>query len=124
MYAVIKAGGKQYKVAPGQKIKLEQIAATVGLAHRGSDPVGAITDRRTAHHAEPSLGGDPREVRGVGVDREAEEQLVADRIEVPYPGCVLGLGHDRPFLRGVFFRLPQPILTGDGPDGRHPCIRH
>ena len=30
MYAVIKTGGKQYKVAPGQKIKLEQIAATVG----------------------------------------------------------------------------------------------
>lgn len=30
MYAVIKTGGKQYKVASGQKIKLEQIAATVG----------------------------------------------------------------------------------------------
>ena len=30
MYAVIKTGGKQYKVAPGQKIKLEQIAANVG----------------------------------------------------------------------------------------------
>jgi large subunit ribosomal protein L21 len=30
MYAVIKTGGKQYKVAPGQKIKVEQIAADVG----------------------------------------------------------------------------------------------
>jgi large subunit ribosomal protein L21 len=30
MYAVIKTGGKQYKVAPGEKIKIEQIAADVG----------------------------------------------------------------------------------------------
>ena len=30
MYAVIKTGGKQYKVAAGQKIKIEQIPADVG----------------------------------------------------------------------------------------------
>ncbi|HRD83596.1 MAG TPA: 50S ribosomal protein L21 [Rubrivivax sp.] len=30
MYAVIKTGGKQYKVAAGDKIKVEQIAADVG----------------------------------------------------------------------------------------------
>ncbi len=30
MYAVIKTGGKQYKVAAGEKIKIEQIAANVG----------------------------------------------------------------------------------------------
>ena len=30
MYAVIKTGGKQYKVAAGEKIKVEQIAAEVG----------------------------------------------------------------------------------------------
>ncbi len=30
MYAVIKTGGKQYKVAAGGKIKVEQIAADVG----------------------------------------------------------------------------------------------
>ena len=30
MYAVIKTGGKQYKVATGEKIKIEQIAADVG----------------------------------------------------------------------------------------------
>ncbi len=32
MYAVIKTGGKQYKVAAGEKIKVEQIAADVGQA--------------------------------------------------------------------------------------------
>ena len=30
MYAVIKTGGKQYKVAPGEKLKVEQIAADIG----------------------------------------------------------------------------------------------
>ena len=30
MYAVIKTGGKQYKVAPGENLKVEQIPADVG----------------------------------------------------------------------------------------------
>jgi len=30
MYAVIKTGGKQYRVATGEKIEIEQIAAEVG----------------------------------------------------------------------------------------------
>ena len=30
MYAVVKTGGKQYRVAVGDKIKVEQIAADVG----------------------------------------------------------------------------------------------
>ena len=30
MYAVVKTGGKQYKVAPGEKLKVERIVADVG----------------------------------------------------------------------------------------------
>ena len=30
MYAVIKTGGKQYRVIPGEKLKIEQIPADVG----------------------------------------------------------------------------------------------
>ena len=30
MYAVIKTGGKQYRVAAGEKLKIEQITADVG----------------------------------------------------------------------------------------------
>ena len=29
-YAIVKTGGKQYKVAPGEKLKVEQIPADVG----------------------------------------------------------------------------------------------
>ena len=32
MYAVIKTGGKQYRVTAGQKIKVEQISADIGQA--------------------------------------------------------------------------------------------
>jgi large subunit ribosomal protein L21 len=30
MYAVIKTGGKQYRVSPGEKIKVEQLPAGIG----------------------------------------------------------------------------------------------
>ena len=30
MYAVVKTGGKQYRIAPGEKLKIEQIPADVG----------------------------------------------------------------------------------------------
>ena len=30
MYAVIKTGGKQYRVIPGEKLKIEQIPADIG----------------------------------------------------------------------------------------------
>ena len=30
MYAVVRTGGKQYKVAPGEKLKVEQLPADVG----------------------------------------------------------------------------------------------
>lgn len=30
MYAVVKTGGKQYRVVPGEKLKVEQLAADVG----------------------------------------------------------------------------------------------
>jgi len=32
MYAVVKTGGKQYKVAAGEKVKVEQLPADVGSA--------------------------------------------------------------------------------------------
>ena len=31
MYAVIKSGGKQYRVASGEKLKVEQLAADIGV---------------------------------------------------------------------------------------------
>ena len=69
MYAVIKTGGKQYRVAAGEKIKVEQIAADVGqeievgtplvsgatvtvtvLAHGRHDKVHIFKMRRRKHY--------------------------------------------------------------------------
>ena len=47
MYAVIKTGGKQYRVASGEKIKVEQIAADVGQEH---DKVRIFKMRRRKHY--------------------------------------------------------------------------
>jgi large subunit ribosomal protein L21 len=66
MYAVIKTGGKQYRVASGDKIKVEQIAADIGqeitidqvlavvkatiVAHGKHDKVRIFKMRRRKHY--------------------------------------------------------------------------
>ena len=39
MYAVIKTGGKQYRVSPGEKLKVETLPQRVGLPQGGGLPV-------------------------------------------------------------------------------------
>ncbi len=56
MYAVIKTGGKQYKVAAGDKIKVEQIAADVGQ-DIVLDQVLAVFDGADARLGAPLLAG-------------------------------------------------------------------
>ena len=40
MYAVIKTGGKQYRVSPGEKLKVETLPQRVGLPQGGVLPQG------------------------------------------------------------------------------------
>ena len=47
MYAVIKTGGKQYKVAPGQKIKIEQIPADIGAELTLDQVLAVFNDDQT-----------------------------------------------------------------------------
>ena len=47
MYAVIKTGGKQYKVAPGQKIKVEQIPADIGAELTLDQVLAVFNDDQT-----------------------------------------------------------------------------
>lgn len=56
MYAVIKTGGKQYKVAAGDKIKVEQIAADVGQ-DIVLDQVLAVFDGEDTRLGSPLLAG-------------------------------------------------------------------
>ncbi len=52
MYAVIKTGGKQYRVAPGEKLKVEQIPSDIGA-------VITLENILAVGHGEKSLVGEP-----------------------------------------------------------------
>ena len=56
MYAVIKTGGKQYKVAPGEKLKVEQIPAQVG-AQIVLDQVLLVGDESSVRLGQPIVAG-------------------------------------------------------------------
>lgn len=56
MYAVIKTGGKQYRVAAGEKIKVEQIPADVGT-EISLDQVLMVGEGDTVKIGTPILSG-------------------------------------------------------------------
>jgi large subunit ribosomal protein L21 len=56
MYAVVKTGGKQYKVAPGEKLKVEQIPADVG-AQVVLDQVLMVGEGEGVRLGQPTLAG-------------------------------------------------------------------
>jgi large subunit ribosomal protein L21 len=56
MYAVVKTGGKQYKVAPGEKLKIEQIPADVG-AEVILDQVLMVGEGESVRLGQPLLSG-------------------------------------------------------------------
>ncbi len=56
MYAVIKTGGKQYKVAAGEKLKIEQIPADVG-SEITLDQVLAVGEGESLKFGEPLVSG-------------------------------------------------------------------
>jgi large subunit ribosomal protein L21 len=56
MYAVVKTGGKQYKVAPGEKLKVEQIPADVG-AQVTLDQVLMVGEGESVRVGTPTVAG-------------------------------------------------------------------
>jgi large subunit ribosomal protein L21 len=56
MYAIIKTGGKQYRVAPGERLKVEQIPADVG-AEVVLDQVLMVGDGESVRLGQPTLVG-------------------------------------------------------------------
>ena len=56
MYAVIKTGGKQYRVASGEKIKVEQIPADVG-SEINLDQVLMVGDGESSKIGTPLVSG-------------------------------------------------------------------
>ena len=56
MYAVVKTGGKQYKVAAGEKLKVEQLPADIGAAVI-LDCVLMVGDGESVRVGQPTVAG-------------------------------------------------------------------
>ena len=56
MYAVIKTGGKQYRVAPGEKLRVEQLPADVG-AEVVLDQVLLVGEGESVRLGQPVVAG-------------------------------------------------------------------
>jgi large subunit ribosomal protein L21 len=56
MYAVVKTGGKQYRVSPGEKLKVEQITADVG-AEVVLDQVLMVGEGESVRLGQPVIAG-------------------------------------------------------------------
>ncbi|MDP2752289.1 MAG: 50S ribosomal protein L21 [Rhodocyclaceae bacterium] len=56
MYAVIKTGGKQYRVAAGEKLKIEQIPAEVG-AEITLDQILMVGEGESVQFGAPFIAG-------------------------------------------------------------------
>jgi large subunit ribosomal protein L21 len=56
MYAVVKTGGKQYRITPGEKVKVEQIAADVG-AEVVLDQVLMVGEGDSVRLGRPTVAG-------------------------------------------------------------------
>jgi len=74
MYAVIKTGGKQYRVAAGEKLKVERLAADVG-AQIKLDQVLAVGDGDNLKIGKPL-------VAGASVDATVVSHGLGDKVHI------------------------------------------
>jgi large subunit ribosomal protein L21 len=74
MYAVIKTGGKQYRVVAGEKIKVEQIPADVG-AEISLDQVLMVGEGETVKIGTPTLSGATVTAKVVSQGRHPKVQI-------------------------------------------------
>jgi len=56
MYAVVKTGGKQYRITPGEKLKVEQMTADVG-AQVVLDQVLMVGEGENIRLGQPTVAG-------------------------------------------------------------------
>ena len=74
MYAVVKTGGKQYRITPGEKLKVEQIAADVG-AEVVLDQVLMVGEGDSVRVGQPIVAGATVKATVVGHGR-------GDKVEI------------------------------------------
>lgn len=78
MYAVIKTGGKQYKVAEGQTLKIEQVKQEAGATF-DFDNVLMIIDGDTIKVGNPLVDGSKVTAQVIGHGRHKKVEIVKFR---------------------------------------------
>ena len=84
MYAVIKTGGKQYKVAAGEKLKIEQIPADVG-SEITLDQVLAVGVGESLKFGEPLVSGAAVKATVISQGRHDKVKIFKMRRRKHYP---------------------------------------
>lgn len=72
MYAIVRTGGKQYRVEPGEVVRFEKLGAAVGEAVR-LDEVLLVSFEAGAKVGSPLVSG--AEVRGTVVEQDRDDKL-------------------------------------------------
>jgi large subunit ribosomal protein L21 len=93
MLAVIKTGGKQYKVAPGQKIKIEKIEEKEGNEITFSD-VLLIDDEKDIIFGSPMIAG--AKVTGKVIKQDKADKVIIFKYK-PKKRYHVKKGHRQPF---------------------------
>jgi len=95
MYAVIKSGGKQYRVAVGEKVKLEKLAGAVGDTV-SFDEILLVGSGEAVNVGQPRVSGAKVAARIVEQDRSKKVLVVKFRRRKGYSKKQ---GHRQSFTR-------------------------
>ena len=74
MFAVIKSGGKQYKVAAGDVVKLEKLAGDVGAAIELKDVIAITNDKGQLTLGSPVVSG--AVVTGIILEQGKDDKVI------------------------------------------------
>jgi large subunit ribosomal protein L21 len=73
MYAVVATGGKQYKVEPGEILRVEKISGDIG-AEVAFDQVLMVKDNDTVRIGQPTVEG--ATVRGHIIEQDKNKKII------------------------------------------------
>lgn len=101
MLAIIKTGGKQYKVEPGMKIRVEKLEGEVG-AKVAFEEVLLVGDEKDVKVGEPFLKGAKVEAKIVKQDKAKKVVGIKHKAKKRYK---MKFGHRQPFTEVEIMKI-------------------
>ncbi len=96
MYAVIKTGGKQYRVSPGEEIKVEKLGAEIGDLVNIQDVLLVVPDEGSPKVGQPTVAG--ATVQAKVVDHGRYDKIIVFK-KKRRKGYKVKRGHRQQFTR-------------------------